>query len=347
MIVQRFSRRRLLVVGDVMLDRYWRGQVERISPEAPVPVVSNCRKEACPGGAGNTAANIASLGGTALLVGMVGTDPEAGELLDCLRNKTVDCSLMQVDSFRTTTVKTRVVAHNQQIVRVDSEDLTPMSAESADAAAQAVGSALSSASSPVDGIVISDYAKGFVTDRLIARVIAFARQAGKPVFVDPKACGISRYRGATFLKPNRKELSILTGYLASNPAETLTAGLKLAEMLPGTSLLITEGQDGMMLLIPGERPFRLPAEARQVYDVTGAGDTVLSIFAMSVASGADLRQAAWLANIGAGIIVGQVGTTALSRATLLGALEERLHGGSAYPAGGCETLEVARHAGPK
>ncbi len=210
--LRRFPGQQILVLGDVILDRYWWGDASRLSPEAPVPVVRKRRCTLRPGGAANTAANLATLGATPYLVGLVGLDQEAGQLRDALTECGVTADLLIAEESRQTTSKTRVIASHQQIVRVDEEDTSPISAEAETRALQVFAGCLPS----VSAVVISDYAKGFLTPSLLAAIIAAAERAGKRVFVDPKGADSSRYQGCFLLKPNRLELSILSGLPARN-----------------------------------------------------------------------------------------------------------------------------------
>ena len=315
--MSRFEGRRILVAGDVMLDRYWWGTVDRISPEAPVPVVRKQRATLAPGGAANTAANLVALGAAPLLMGVTGSDEAGAQLRQALESAGIGTSLLVEDSRRPTTVKTRIVAHDQHVVRVDEEDTT---AASEPAETQALARLLP-VLNQVDAVVISDYAKGFVTARLAERLIGAAREAGRPVLVDPKGADHTRYRGASVVKPNRLELSILSALPVRDHAGTVAAARRLLPELGGAAILVTEGKEGMTLLEPGTDEHHLPTFARQIYDVTGAGDTVIATLALAVAAGSSLREAAWVANHAAGIVVGRVGTAAVTREELEQALE--------------------------
>ncbi len=303
-ILQRFAGRNLLVFGDVILDRYWWGEATRLSPEAPVPVVLAQRSTARPGGAANTAANLVALGAAVDLFGVTGADPESGELRHVLRDFGVSPEFLFEEAGRPTTTKTRVVALHQQIVRVDHEDTRPVSETCATQVIQLAAERMRLA----DGVVISDYAKGFLTPDLLARLIAVAREMRKPIFIDPKGTDCALYSGCTLLKPNRAELGILTGLQARNHDETIIAGRQLSGQMPGTRLLVTEGQEGMTLFFEGETHDHVASAPQQVYDVTGAGDTVLATLALSVCAGASYRQAMELSSEAASIAVGSLGT---------------------------------------
>jgi rfaE bifunctional protein kinase chain/domain len=307
-ILKRFPNQQILVLGDVMLDRYWGGETARLSPEAPVPVVQKQRATLNPGGAANTAANLAALGAAVKLFGVTGTDPESAELKSSLAQYGVASDFLLTDASRPTTTKTRIVAMHQQVVRVDEESTAPIPEALAAQAARMVAEHLGEASA----VVISDYAKGFVTPSLLASVIGAARQARKPVFVDPKGPDHARYAGCFLLKPNRLELSILTGLPVRNREEVVAAGCRLSAIMPGTQILVTQGREGMTLFSDSEVRETLTPVPRQVYDVTGAGDTVLATMALAIAAGASMRQAIELALEAAAIAVGLMGTAAVT-----------------------------------
>ena len=247
-VLRHFPGQSILIIGDVILDRYWWGEASRLSPEAPVPVVRKQRSTVRPGGAANTAANLAALGATAHLVGLVGIDREAGELQGALLDCGVAVDFLIAEDARPTTTKTRVIASHQQIVRVDEEDVGAMPGEVEDRAREAIARCLERTSA----VVVSDYAKGFLTPSLLRFVTAAAGRAGKRVFVDPKGADYARYQGCFLMKPNRMELSILTGLPARNHEETLAAGSRLSAIMPGTLILVTEGADGMTLFADSE-----------------------------------------------------------------------------------------------
>jgi rfaE bifunctional protein kinase chain/domain len=308
-ILKKFPGQRILVLGDVILDWYWWGQASRLSPEAPVPVVRKQRTTLQPGGAGNTAANLAALGARVSLFGVTGTDSHADELRAALTAYGVETTGLIADAGRPTTTKTRVIAAHQQIVRVDEETTGPVS----EAIVADVLNAVKQAWAGADAIVISDYAKGFLTPGILQGVIA----AGKPVFADPKGADASRYQGVFLLKPNRLELGLLNGLPpATTHDETLAAGSRLAASMPGTHILVTEGSEGMTLFAGSQAPEHVAPTPRQVFDVTGAGDTVLAVVAMAVTAGASWSQAMQLAAEAAGIAIGQMGSVAVSLADL-------------------------------
>jgi len=320
-IVDAFPDRQVLVLGDVMLDRYWWGTVSRISPEAPVPVVRKLRSTLAPGGAANVAANVAGLGGTPVLVGMIGPDEAGHELSDALRRCGIGSEHLVVDPSRPTTVKTRIVAHSQHVVRVDEEDTSPISPSLAADVADRIVSLLSSA----DLMVISDYAKGLLTPKLLRQVIRYASDHRCRVVVDPKGADYSRYNGAYLISPNRTEALTAAGLMLDHTDSVIRAGSRLLETLAVEAVLITQGEEGMTLFERGHEPIHISAVARTVFDVTGAGDTVVAVMSLALAAGASLPVAAQLANLAAGLAVEQVGTTAVTADQLRQALNDGRH----------------------
>jgi rfaE bifunctional protein kinase chain/domain len=297
-----FSDVKVLIVGDVMLDRYCWGSVNRISPEAPVPVVNLDRTEVTLGGAANVAANVVGLGAKALLVGVVGKDSEAELFPKILREKGISHDYLVAIENRPTTVKTRIVAHNQHIVRIDQETAIPLTSEEENR----VWNKISQIFNDANIVIISDYAKGLLTDNLISRLITLGNEQNKPVLVDPKGKDYAKYRGATLLTPNKRE-----AFQATSFENVEKAGHRLMQNLELKGLLITLGEEGMSLFESSDKAFKLNALARKVYDVTGAGDTVIATLSVAMASGYNLREAANLANIAAGFVVEKVGTTAI------------------------------------
>ncbi len=314
-ILERFPGQRMLVIGDVVLDRYWWGECTRISPEAPVPVVRKVRATITPGGAANTAANLAALGAAVDLVGITGADAAAAELRAALSARGVAAAGLLAVPGRPTTTKTRIVALHQHIARVDDEETSPVGDPYSAAALELTAARLAGAAA----VVVSDYAKGFLTPAFLERLIRMARSAGKPVFVDPKGMDWTRYAGCTLIKPNRAELTLLTGMPAEDHAETLAAGRRLAEYMGGTLVLVTEGKEGLTLF-DGSREEHLAPVPRQVYDVTGAGDTVLAAISLALCSGASHAQAMHLAGVAASIVIGLAGTATVTREDLAAAV---------------------------
>ncbi len=306
-----FSRCKVLVVGDVMLDRYWFGEVSRISPEAPVPIVLVKRTEERPGGAANVARNITALAGKATLLAVVGED-EAGAALEALLLRDRVLPSLHRDAALATTVKLRVIGHQQQLLRVDFEQAP--SSEVLDAKFDEYERLVDDA----DVVVLSDYGKGGL-DR-VSRMIQAARKRGKPVLVDPKGSEYERYRGATLLTPNRNEFREVAGAW-KDAADLERRARKLREDLGLEALIVTRSEEGMTLFTAGET-WHEPTKAREVYDVSGAGDTVIGTLALMVAAGASLHDALRVANHAAGIVVGKLGTAVVLPHELRESLEK-------------------------
>ncbi|MGX5221066.1 bifunctional D-glycero-beta-D-manno-heptose-7-phosphate kinase/D-glycero-beta-D-manno-heptose 1-phosphate adenylyltransferase HldE [Pseudomonas segetis] len=306
----RFEQAPVLVVGDVMLDRYWHGGTSRISPEAPVPVVKVDQIEDRPGGAANVALNIAALGAPATLVGVTGEDEAADSLsasLSCVGVKT----RFQRIHDQPTIVKLRVMSRHQQLLRMDFEELFNTDS---DALAKDVDALLDG----VKVLVLSDYGKGALRNH--QALVQLARKRGIPVLADPKGKDFSVYRGASLITPNLSEFEAIVG-ICTDEAQLVSKGAKLMQELELGALLVTRGEHGMTLLRPQFAPLHLPARAREVFDVTGAGDTVISTLAASIAAGEELPQAVALANLAAGIVVGKLGTAAISAPELRRAVQ--------------------------
>jgi rfaE bifunctional protein kinase chain/domain len=302
-----FPGMRILVTGDLMLDEYIWGSVQRISPEAPVPVVEVQRRTFVPGGAANTAANVCGLGGQAVLLSVVGRDDAGTTVCAVLRDGGVTTEAVLPVEGRRTTTKTRIIAHSQQVVRLDEETRMPLPAEVEERLLARLDDLLPT----VQGCVLSDYAKGLVTPRFAAELIRKCRQAGKPVVVDPKGTDYAKYRGATVLKPNQNEAGKALNRELKDEVGVCEAGRQLLDMADGGAILITRGSQGLSLFEPGRTPVHVPAQAHEVFDVTGAGDTVAGTLAMALAANASLEQATRLASCAAGIVVGKVGTAAI------------------------------------
>lgn len=311
----RFENAQVMVVGDVMLDRYWHGATARISPEAPVPVVQVQQTEERAGGAGNVALNIAALGGGVSLLGVVGVDEAATSLAAQLSAARVHCDF-QVAEGRPTITKLRVISRHQQLIRMDFEQ--PFAAEDS----RQLLARLQAGLPHVGVVVLSDYNKGALD--CVQRMIEVARAANVPVLVDPKGTDFSRYRGATLLTPNLHEFELVVGACADE-AELVRKGQQLVQDLSLSALLVTRGEHGMTLLRHGEPEMHLPAQAREVFDVTGAGDTVIAALAAALAAGASLPDAVALANVAAGLVVAKLGTASVSGPELRRALQ-RAHG---------------------
>jgi len=302
------------VIGDLMLDRYFWGQVERISPEAPVPVVNVERTDVRPGGAANVAWNLISLGCRPDLVGVVGRDGQASQLRSLMRENGISTGHLVTDSSRVTTEKIRIVAHNQQVVRADFESGGAVSGRTLSRlkAAALEGIAGSGA------VVISDYGKGVVAMPLMETVRQACAVGNVPVIIDPKEGRFDLYRGAFALTPNLKEAGGFYNMKIRTPGELETVGRSLLEALEAHAVLITRAEEGMTLFEEGKAPRHFPTRASEVYDVTGAGDTVISVFAAAIAAGASIYDSIELANSAAGIVVRELGTATVSVDELAG-----------------------------
>ncbi len=317
-VVARFAGRRVAVMGDCMLDRYLWGRVDRISPEAPVPVVEVERETSALGGAGNVAANLATLDAQPFLLTVVGDDENGRRLRESLAARGLDPRGIVTDPDRPTTVKTRIVAHAQQVVRADRESR-------AHVAGAALESLLALAEGELprcEGLIVSDYGKGVVQLKTLAPTLAATRRLGIAVSVDPKESHIDEYRGVTILTPNQHEAGWAQGRRITDEASLLEVGWGLQKRLDAAAVLITRGPEGMSLFERGGRYTHLPTVAREVYDVTGAGDTVVSVVALALAAGADFPQACLLANHAAGLVIREMGTAACTRAELLASLAD-------------------------
>ncbi|MBF4245805.1 bifunctional D-glycero-beta-D-manno-heptose-7-phosphate kinase/D-glycero-beta-D-manno-heptose 1-phosphate adenylyltransferase HldE [Vibrio anguillarum] len=302
----------VLIIGDVMLDRYWYGPTGRISPEAPVPVVKVENSEERPGGAANVAMNIASLGGHAHIIGLTGVDEPANVLTETLTALKVSCDFVALPNYPTIT-KLRVLSRGQQLIRLDFEDKF----ENTDP--ELILSRMDLALPKVKAVILSDYAKGALEH--VQQLIQKARAANVPVFIDPKGADFERYRGATLLTPNMSEFEQVVGKVKTEQ-ELVEKGFALIEQFDLGALLVTRSEHGMTLLQRNQKPFHLPTLAKEVYDVTGAGDTVISVLAASVAAGKPLDEACALANAAAGVVVGKLGTSTVSTIELA----EAVHG---------------------
>jgi rfaE bifunctional protein kinase chain/domain len=297
----------VLAVGDVMLDEYVWGVVKRISPEAPVPIVEVNRRTYAAGGAANVAAGVTALGGRTFLAGVIGDDSPAAALRDALELAGVDTADLVVDRSRPTTCKTRVIAHSQQVVRTDSEVSRPLSAGVEELLLERVGDRIAD----VDAVVLSDYRKGVVSETVARRVIDAAIAHGKPVVVDPKGVDYAKYRGATVITPNAHDAGQAANVHIEDERDLLEAANRLSLACDGAALLVTRGAAGMTLF-NGAGRLDVPTRARDVYDVTGAGDTVVAMLAVALGRHRTLQQAVTLANATAGIVVGKVGTSTVT-----------------------------------
>lgn len=316
-LLPQLHGRRIVVIGDIMLDEYVRGDVTRISPEAPVPVVEVRSHDWRLGGAANAAANIQALGGSATLVGVVGKDETAATLARLLDGQKLGHELV-ADATRPTSKKTRLVAQQQQIVRIDQESRAPVAGPGAALLCAAIDRALVGAAA----CVLSDYAKGVITAEIARYAIEAAAAAGLPVIVDPKQRDFAVYRGATVITPNLSELEAASHALGLGGFEVERAARALLPAVAGAALLVTRSADGMSLYRPEAAPLHVPALAKEVFDVTGAGDTVVATIALALGAGIAIERAIELASVSAAIAVSKRGTSTVSPAELLAALGE-------------------------
>ena len=315
-LLSDFAGQRILVVGDVMLDRYIWGEADRISPEAPVQVVRVERETSTLGGAGNVAHNLAALGARTFVAGIIGDDWTGDRIAHLFERLGVGIEGLLRDPNRASTQKTRVCAAGQQVLRIDREETVPIDEPLVDALYGYVRDNLSQ----FDGILVSDYSKGTLPPSLLERLIDLARKGGKPVVVDPKGDNYARYRNGSMITPNLKETAAATG-LPVDTAEHLEQAARVLQQRVGNCMiLITRGKDGMTLFRTGAQPYHIPARSREVFDVSGAGDTVLAVAGLGLSSGLTPEIAAWVANLAAGVVVGKVGTSPISTQELREAL---------------------------
>ncbi len=312
-IMQQFADQRLIVLGDMMLDEFIWGEVRRISPEAPVPVVEVKRESWHAGGAGNVVSNLLALGAQAIPIGVMGQDGAGERLHDRLLAAGADTTFLIHEATRPTTVKTRIVAHHQQMIRADRESKAPLQEATEDALIAAFTTALQRA----DAVVVSDYDKGVLTPRVLQSILPAA--ASKIVCLDPKIKNFAAYRPVTVITPNQHEAERATGIEISNEESLLAAAQRIREMLDCPHVLITRGEHGMSLLSQ-DTVTHIPTMAQEVYDVTGAGDTVIATLTLALAAGADITEAAAIANHAAGLVVGKIGTATVSQYDLAKAM---------------------------
>jgi rfaE bifunctional protein kinase chain/domain len=320
-IINKFADCRIVVLGDLMLDEFIWGEVRRISPEAPVPVVEVKRESWNLGGAANVVANLLALGAQVAPIGIVGDDEAAEILRTSLAGGGTDTSGVVTDSSRPTTRKTRIVAHNQQMVRADRENRTPISSDTEDRLIPLFLDALEDS----DAIIISDYDKGLLTPRLLSETIEATRAQDKIVCLDPKIRNFLHYRNVDCITPNQLEAERVTNIEITGEDSLRAAASRIRDMLDCKNVLITRGEAGMSLLNVKGQMTHIPTVAREVYDVTGAGDTVISVLTLALVSGAELEDAAAIANHAAGIVVSKIGTATLSTAELSIAVQDVDH----------------------
>lgn len=317
--VARFASSKVAVMGDCMLDRYFWGEVERISPEAPVPVVHVHRRSRRLGGAANVAANLAALGASAEVISVRGEDREGRELARMLEKRGISSQGLIASADRETTEKIRIIARNQQVVRADFESDDPIHGDVRSrlyARAQALAA-------DFDALVISDYGKGVVVETELAGVVSAWRKRGKPVLVDPHIPHFAWYRGVTVITPNAREAQQSAGIDFRKGRDPAEAAFEVVARMGLDALLVTRGEEGMSLYYSGagRRQVHIPTVAKEVFDVTGAGDTVISVLAIALASGADMMEGVILANQAAGEVIKEVGTSTLSAQELVAAFE--------------------------
>ena len=308
MDILKFNQCRVLVIGDLMIDEYLWGKVDRISPEAPVQVVSIIQEDYTLGGAGNVVNNLVSLGAQVSVCGIIGTGDNGKLLVDKLDELGVEHEGVLQDASRPTIKKTRIIAENQHVLRVDRESKKEISEQTRSAIVMFAENKIPD----VDVVLVSDYGKGLITKRLLSRLAACAKKEKKIIIADPKGIDFSKYSGVSILTPNKKEASQASGIEISDDASLLSAGRKILQHVQIDNLLITCGKDGMVLFEKNEPPYSIPAKAKQVYDVSGAGDTVIAVLGLALATGASYKEGAAIANVAAGIVVGKVGTATVS-----------------------------------
>lgn len=315
-LLDQFGTKRILVIGDLMLDEFIWGRASRISPEAPVPVVEIERESTHLGGAGNVVHNLRSLEADVVVLGVVGRDRAGDCISETLSELGAETSGLLVDPSRPTTVKTRIIAHNQQVVRADRESRRPLTPPLTEQLVARFTERLDEC----DGVVISDYDKGVITPQLLQRILPLAAAAGKPVFLDPKLRNFKHYSPVTLLKPNQREAEQITHIEIADDASLLEAGRTILHWLQCQHLLITRGELGMALFSGDGQITHIPTVTREVYDVTGAGDTTMAALALAFVSGAPPLEAAVLANYAASVVIGKVGTVPVTPQDILTAI---------------------------
>ncbi len=318
--IEKFPKTRVLVIGDIIMDEYIWGDVSRISPEAPVPVVDVKRETKMLGGAGNVVNNISSLGGEAILCGVVGDDSTGRQVVKMVKNLGGATEGIFQEPDRPTTIKTRIVAQHQQVVRFDRESRREILAESVERLLDFV----KRMQKDLHAIVVSDYAKGVISPRLMKGLRDLVAESGIVLGVDPKKNNFEHYKGIDVITPNHHEASAFSGIEIGDDETLVAAGNRILHYLKCRSVLITQGKDGMTLFEKRGEPVHIPTVARKVFDVTGAGDTVISTFCLGLAAGMDLKSAALISNFAAGLVVGEVGTSTVKAEELKRVIYERL-----------------------
>ncbi len=316
-VIKRFKGKKILVAGDLMLDKYIWGNVTRISPEAPIPIVHISKEETKPGGAANVVLNLISLGAKVFCAGIVGKDNAGKELIAYLTKNGVDCSSIIMDSERPTTIKTRVIAHQQQVVRIDREKNIPVKETILDR----IIKKMVKIKDEIDAVVLSDYNKGIFTLSSVHEITTAMR--GKIITVDPKPKNLKFFRNVTLISPNKKEASEATGIIIENERDILHVARELKNTINAEAILITRGEEGMSLY-DGHNLYTIPTRARERVYVTGAGDTVIAVATLALSSGANFKESSFLANIAAGIVVAEIGVATVTPAELIRAVNNGL-----------------------
>lgn len=312
-LTREFEGKRIIVLGDLMLDEFIWGRVRRISPEAPVPVVEVDRQSLALGGAGNVVSNLVALGAQPTPVGIVGADADAERMRSQFRELGLNVDGLIADNARPTTLKTRIIAHNQQVVRADRESRAPISAEIENRIVTRFQDELERA----DAVVVSDYNKGVLTARVLANTLKAARERDLTVCLDPKLRNFASYQPVTVITPNNQEAAEAAAIVIEDEKSLIEAGRRLLASTDCRAVLVTRGEEGMALFTDGGEVTLIPTVAREVYDVTGAGDTVIATLTLALRAGASFAEAAMLANHAAGCVVGKVGTATVTRDELL------------------------------
>lgn len=334
-VISKLGQARVLILGDIMLDEYLFGRVERISPEAPVPVVEISNDKLLLGGAANVAANIRALGDEPLLLGVVGEDEAAVKLSQLLQQHGIGADFLVCDRSRQTTIKTRIMAHSQQVVRADRENRHELDAD----IERKVLAKFQAVADSINGVILSDYGKGVITLSLLEKVIAICRERGIFLAVDPKETHFHNYKQVSLITPNHHEAGFAAGRRIQSEADLIEVGNSLLKELQVRSILITRGPDGMSLFEQDAEPTHIPTFARKVFDVTGAGDTVIASFVSAVCAGATLPEAAIVSNAGAGITVGEVGTATVTPTELHAELLRNVRNGTLVTRGSAATVQ--------
>lgn len=316
-IVKKFKEKRLVVIGDLLLDQYIWGDVSRISPEAPVPIVWVKDDEFMPGGACNVANNLAKLGAQVSIIGIIGRDEKGDMLKNLLKDKNISTEGIITDRQRSTILKTRVMARHQQVVRIDRENV----AEVENRHLSMIRDYLKQNIRDIDGVIIEDYGKGMITPALLKIVVPLAKKHNKIIAVDPKESHFSYYKGVSVITPNHHEAAKAVGFSINNSEQLKQAGMRLMRKLKTEVILITLGEEGMMVFENNKNPRRIPTLAQEVFDVSGAGDTVIAVYTLSVVSGASPIIAAHIANCAAGIVVGKIGAAVVDKEELFDRLK--------------------------